>query len=191
MDGDFYIDTTAWDIYGPKTSGAWGSGTSIIGPSGGGASTLQRVVMTSNLTLTASTVGSTYQAVPWDGSATLSGEAGEIYEFEWHGAVSTAGTGEGYSVEISGPSDMVGEIRTHLMPSGTNPAGVIANFTSGVATVTQATAVGGTPQHLWIEGTLVFTTAGTLNVKFRTESTSGSNTATLHAYTDAKLDKFV
>jgi len=34
VDGDFYIDTTNDDIYGPKTSGAWGAGTSLIGPAG-------------------------------------------------------------------------------------------------------------------------------------------------------------
>ena len=33
-DGDFYIDTAADTIYGPKTGGAWGSGTSLIGPQG-------------------------------------------------------------------------------------------------------------------------------------------------------------
>ena len=33
-DGDFYINTSAWTIYGPKTSGAWGSATSLIGPAG-------------------------------------------------------------------------------------------------------------------------------------------------------------
>jgi hypothetical protein len=33
-DGDFYIDVVAQVIYGPKASGAWGSGTSIIGPAG-------------------------------------------------------------------------------------------------------------------------------------------------------------
>src|SRR5690606_7987996 len=33
-DGDFYIDTSAWDIYGPKTSGSWGSPTPLIGPEG-------------------------------------------------------------------------------------------------------------------------------------------------------------
>jgi len=32
--GDFYIDTTGYDLYGPKTGGAWGSGTSIVGPQG-------------------------------------------------------------------------------------------------------------------------------------------------------------
>jgi len=34
VDGDFYIDTTNDDIYGPKTGGAWGSPTSLIGPPG-------------------------------------------------------------------------------------------------------------------------------------------------------------
>src|SRR3990172_3418549 len=33
-DGDFYIDTAADAIYGPKTGGAWGSPTSLIGPAG-------------------------------------------------------------------------------------------------------------------------------------------------------------
>lgn len=31
-DGDFYIDTNAKSIYGPKAAGAWGGGTSLIGP---------------------------------------------------------------------------------------------------------------------------------------------------------------
>ncbi|MGH8123923.1 MAG: hypothetical protein ACREPT_14270, partial [Rudaea sp.] len=34
IDGDFYIDTAANAIYGPKASGAWGSSTSLIGPTG-------------------------------------------------------------------------------------------------------------------------------------------------------------
>lgn len=32
-DGDFYIDTTAWDIYGPKAT-TWPSGVSLVGPAG-------------------------------------------------------------------------------------------------------------------------------------------------------------
>jgi hypothetical protein len=32
--GDFYIDTTADTIYGPKTAGAWGSPTPLVGPQG-------------------------------------------------------------------------------------------------------------------------------------------------------------
>jgi hypothetical protein len=34
VNGDFYIDTTAHAMYGPKTSGAWGSSTSLVGPTG-------------------------------------------------------------------------------------------------------------------------------------------------------------
>jgi hypothetical protein len=37
--GDFYIDTTNYDIYGPKTSGEWGSPTSLVGPTGATGST--------------------------------------------------------------------------------------------------------------------------------------------------------
>ncbi|MGB1225861.1 MAG: hypothetical protein ACPHCN_17225 [Mycobacterium sp.] len=33
-DGDFYIDTTGNDLYGPKSGGAWGSATSLVGPTG-------------------------------------------------------------------------------------------------------------------------------------------------------------
>ncbi|WP_156804743.1 hypothetical protein [Synechococcus sp. PCC 6312] len=33
-DGDLYIDVENSDLYGPKTSGAWGSGTSLIGAAG-------------------------------------------------------------------------------------------------------------------------------------------------------------
>jgi hypothetical protein len=32
--GDFYIDTVNYDIYGPKSSGVWGSATSLVGPTG-------------------------------------------------------------------------------------------------------------------------------------------------------------
>ena len=32
--GDFYINTTAWTIFGPKAAGAWGTGSSLIGPQG-------------------------------------------------------------------------------------------------------------------------------------------------------------
>lgn len=35
VNGDFYIDISApYDIYGPKTGGSWGTGTSLIGPIG-------------------------------------------------------------------------------------------------------------------------------------------------------------
>lgn len=34
VDGDFYIDVSANTIYGPKTTGAWGTSTLLVGPTG-------------------------------------------------------------------------------------------------------------------------------------------------------------
>lgn len=36
VNGDFYINRTNWDLYGPKTAGAWSLATSLIGPNGPG-----------------------------------------------------------------------------------------------------------------------------------------------------------
>jgi hypothetical protein len=33
-DGDFWVNTSTMMIFGPRTSGSWGSGTSIVGPEG-------------------------------------------------------------------------------------------------------------------------------------------------------------
>lgn len=34
VNGDYYINTTTYYIFGPKTSGTWGTGVSLIGPQG-------------------------------------------------------------------------------------------------------------------------------------------------------------
>ncbi len=34
VDGDFYVNTTSSYIFGPKAAGAWGAGTSLVGPQG-------------------------------------------------------------------------------------------------------------------------------------------------------------
>jgi hypothetical protein len=36
VDGDFWINTTSHFIFGPKASGAWPAGTSLVGPAGSG-----------------------------------------------------------------------------------------------------------------------------------------------------------
>jgi hypothetical protein len=38
VNGNFYIDTVAHAIYGPKAGGSWGSSTSLVGPSGSNGS---------------------------------------------------------------------------------------------------------------------------------------------------------
>ncbi|MBL7765061.1 MAG: collagen-like protein [Chitinophagaceae bacterium] len=39
VNGDFYINTATNQIFGPKTAGVWGSGTSLIGPAGAAGAT--------------------------------------------------------------------------------------------------------------------------------------------------------
>lgn len=34
IDGDFYIDTTSYVMYGPRAAGNWGSGQRLVGPTG-------------------------------------------------------------------------------------------------------------------------------------------------------------
>lgn len=36
VNGDFYINRSNWDLYGPKTGGAWALATSLVGPNGPG-----------------------------------------------------------------------------------------------------------------------------------------------------------
>jgi hypothetical protein len=64
--GDFYIDTSANKIYGPKASGAWPSGTSLVGPTGapGPAGTVQGI-----------TASYTNSATAGVGTASMSGTA--------------------------------------------------------------------------------------------------------------------
>jgi len=48
VDGDFYINTSTWTIFGPKAAGAWPAGTPISG--GGGGAPAQNVVsLTENI----------------------------------------------------------------------------------------------------------------------------------------------
>lgn len=39
VDGDFYINTTSNQIFGPKTGGVWGTGTDLVGTDGAGVPT--------------------------------------------------------------------------------------------------------------------------------------------------------
>lgn len=60
VDGDFYIDTAADDLYGPKSGGAWGSPVSLIGPMGpaavAGAIPSEYVEMTTPRTTTSASL---------------------------------------------------------------------------------------------------------------------------------------
>lgn len=88
--GEFYIDTTAWDIYGPKSSGSWGAGTSLIGPpgqdgSGGTGSGVEVVTQAErdaigSPTLEQTIINSTANTLEyWNGSAWVVIAGGDYY----------------------------------------------------------------------------------------------------------------
>jgi hypothetical protein len=88
-DGDLYIDTTGNKLYGPKASGAWGSGTFTQGSAGTGstvsvqsanftAAVGLRYVTTATLTITdptGSSAGQTYEVIVGAGTCTIGGSA--------------------------------------------------------------------------------------------------------------------
>jgi microcystin-dependent protein len=60
VDGDFYIDTATETIYGPKTAGVWGPGTSLIGSVGS--------VNLDNMTDVTITSPEEFQSLVYDGT---------------------------------------------------------------------------------------------------------------------------
>jgi hypothetical protein len=70
VDGEFYINTTTNYLFGPKTSGAWGAGVSLVGPAG---TVTQASVVAAIATQTADVVVWTQQAVGESATAAKSG----------------------------------------------------------------------------------------------------------------------
>jgi len=84
-DGDFYINTTSNEIFGPRTAGAWGSGTSLVGPAGAGGATTLGGLTDVDLTTSPPTNGEALvydsvnsEWVPGSAGATAAGAANQI-----------------------------------------------------------------------------------------------------------------
>lgn len=72
VDGDFYLDTATWTLYGPKASGAWpGSGTSLVGPAGPGEDPV--LIQVSDMSTQAIAVANALQAVTWSTTGAADG----------------------------------------------------------------------------------------------------------------------
>jgi hypothetical protein len=72
VNGDFYLDTAAWVLYGPKASGAWpGSGTSLVGPAGPGEDPVH--IQVSDTTTQSVAVADTFQNVTWSTTGAADG----------------------------------------------------------------------------------------------------------------------
>jgi len=72
VNGDFYLDTTAWVLYGPKAGGAWpGSGTSLVGPPGPGEDPVY--IQVSDASTQSIAVANTFQDVMWSTTGVTDG----------------------------------------------------------------------------------------------------------------------
>lgn len=81
--GDFYIDTTANEIYGPKTGGGWGGGTSLVGPAG-----------PADVTTASGSVDTTgYTGGEWSSTAAVDSDNGHVQAFMACAAGSTGWLG--------------------------------------------------------------------------------------------------
>ena len=80
VDGDWYIQTTDWEIWGPKATGSWpGSGTSLIGPTGatGDTGATGATGADGNATITA---GVQDRVAIIDSATTIRGDADMTYD---------------------------------------------------------------------------------------------------------------
>jgi hypothetical protein len=86
VNGDFYINTAANTIYGPKTGGAWGSPTSLVGPTGAtGSAGATGATGPQGPTGAAGSNGTNGQGVPTGGAtnAILAKTSGTDYAADW------------------------------------------------------------------------------------------------------------
>jgi len=72
VNGDFYLDTAAWVLYGPKASGTWPeSGTSLVGPAGPGEDPVH--IQVSDATSQSVAVADTFQDVTFSTTGVADG----------------------------------------------------------------------------------------------------------------------
>ncbi|GAB2586454.1 hypothetical protein GCM10027190_39440 [Spirosoma areae] len=125
VNGDFFINTTSLTIFGPKTSGAWGSGTSLLGS--GGSLTIDNVTIT---TANNTTVGAGTPANPI--------VVGVISQSQVTG-LPAALTGKQNSLTVtatgSGAATFIGGVLNIPTPSGSVSLTLTTTGTSGPATL--------------------------------------------------------
>ena len=119
-DGDFYVDTTNTRIYGPKASGAWGSGTSLVGPAGATGS--------------AGAAGSTGATGAAGAAATVSVGSTTTGEAGTSATVSNTGTSSAAVLAFTIPRGDTGATGS-TGPSGVASATAPITYNSGTQTV--------------------------------------------------------
>ena len=152
-DGDFYIDTAAHTIYGPRTAGAWGVGTSLVA---GGATTLGGLTDV-DLVTTPPTDGQALvydnasgDWIPGSAGATAAGSANEIQyndgasglaasaDLTWDNTAKELGVGGDLNLDSGGSfSTIVQSVtptanRTISFPDQTGTVGLVSGATGNI-----------------------------------------------------------
>ena len=153
-EGDIYLDTTNDDIYGPKTNGAWGSATTLIGATGAtGSQGIQGVKGDTGDTGDTGATGATGAQGPQGigGATGATGPQGATGIQGPQGSAATIAVGntstgnEGTNAAVTNSGDNNGAIFDFVIPRGDTGAGAtIAIGTTNTGSVGSNAAVSNT-----------------------------------------------
>jgi len=151
-DGDFYIDTAASKIYGPKTSGAWGSGTSLIGPQGptgvqGTPTTGHQVSWYNSTTIQDNGAMPASGMVKSDGTKLVAATAGTDFVAATSGSNIQKANGSGGLTAATAGTDYQAPIGTISGVAKGNGANALTAATAGTDYVAPGTATAFTKQQ--------------------------------------------
>ena len=166
INGDFYIDTTNNKIHGPKASGAWPAGVSLVGPAGATGAT--------------GPAGST-GATGATGAAGATGASGPVaIDYTWDTGTSAADPGSGKVRASIGT--FTGSFNLYISETdrlGNNLAGFIQSFDDSTSTTTKGVlelidlTTPANRTFLWVSGTVVDNgTYDTIPVTYKSGATS-------------------
>lgn len=129
VNGDFYINTTSKEIFGPKTGGSWGAGTSLIGPQG--ATGAAGADGTNGLGWTGGSYNSSTGIITFTSTDGLGFSTSDLRGAATVtiGTVTTGAAGSSATVTNSGTATAA--ILDFSIPQGNNGLGVPAGGTTG------------------------------------------------------------
>ncbi|MCW3102372.1 MAG: hypothetical protein JWO09_812 [Bacteroidetes bacterium] len=145
VNGEFYINTTTNTLFGPKTAGSWGAGTSLVGPAGspGTAGTPGSAgpAGPTGPTGAANIAGSVNQLVKFTGAST----GGNSIVFDNGTNVGVGTTTPGFKLDVSGTGRFAGTlgVGAYTLPSVDGAANQVLK-TNGAGILTWSPDVTGT-----------------------------------------------
>jgi len=167
VNGDFYINTVSDQIFGPKAAGAWGTGTSLVGPAGADG-----------------TDGADGQGVPTGGTTgqILSKIDGTNYNTQWIAAPTASNSFE--TIAIAGQSSVVADSATDTLTLAAG-TGIAITTNAGTDTITIASTVTNTDTTYGISAE---TATGGVNLRL-TGSDAATDNVKLTAGTNITLTR--